>query len=439
MTTFDLLALLISLTAFFGWVNHRFVRLPATVGLMIISMAFSLALVALGKAGVGGTDLLAQVLGQVDFGEALLHGMLGALLFAGALHININDLRENKWVISLLATVGVIVSTVLVGTGAWIIFRWIGFEIPFVFALLFGALISPTDPIAVGAILRKAGVPRSLFIKITGESLFNDGVGVVLFLLILELSTGGSGHGAGEAVSAVVQAGSDAQHASDTTGITLGQILNVLGVEVVGGLVFGGVMGWIVYRMLKSVDAYQVEILLTLAVVTGGYALAQLLHVSGPLAMVVAGLLIGNRGRSLAMSEETIRHLDSFWELADEFLNALLFVMIGIEVLILDYAPGYLLAGVLAIPLILASRMVSVALPVTALRPFRAFSPHVVKILTWSGLRGGISVALALSLPQGPFRDLLVTATYVVVVFSIVFQGLTVGPAARKLSEAARS
>jgi CPA1 family monovalent cation:H+ antiporter len=402
MSTFELLALLITLTALFGWVNHRFLRLPATIALMVISILFSLSLVALGTAGVGGVHHLSGALEEMNFGDTLLHGMLGALLFAGALHININDLRDRKWVISLLATVGVLVSTALVGFGAWFIFRWIGFGIPLVFALLFGALISPTDPIAVGSILRKAGVPRSLLVKITGESLFNDGVGVVLFLLILELATGGGGHAAVEAAGALQGA---AAPAAEAAGVSLGQIVNLLGVEIVGGLAFGGLMGWVVFRMLRSVDAYQVEILLTLAIVTGGYALAQLLHVSGPLAMVVAGLLIGNQGRSLAMSKETVQHLDSFWELADEFLNALLFVMIGIEVLILEYAPGYLLAGVLAIPLVLAARFLSVALPVNALRTFRDFSPHAVKILTWSGLRGGISVALALSLPAGPHRE----------------------------------
>jgi CPA1 family monovalent cation:H+ antiporter len=217
-------------------------------------------------------------------------------------------------------------------------------------------------------------------------------------------------------------------------GVTLQQVLHLVGVEIVGGLLFGGIMGWGVYRMLKPVDAFQVEILLTLAIVTGGYALAQVVHVSGPLAMVVAGLFIGNRGRTLAMSEETVRHLDSFWGLADEFLNALLFVMIGMEILVLDYAPGYLLAGLMAIPLVLVSRFLSVGLPVSLLRPVRDFSPHAVKILTWSGLRGGISVALALSLPPGPSRDLLVTATYVVVIFAIVVQGLTIGPLARRLS-----
>jgi CPA1 family monovalent cation:H+ antiporter len=374
-------------------------------------MLFSLALVGLGKVGIAGFAPLVLALEEVDFGEALLNGMLGALLFAGALHIDVNDLRDNRWVISLLATGGVLLSTLLVGSGAWVIFAWLGLEVPFVFCALFGALISPTDPIAVGAILRKAGVSPSLLIKITGESLFNDGVGVVLFLVILQMA--GAGHGHGE--------------------VSVAGVLNLLGVEVVGGLLFGGAMGWTVYRMLRAVDAYQVEILLTLALVTGGYALAQTLHVSGPLAMVVAGLLIGNRGRALAMSERTVRHLDSFWELADEFLNSVLFVMIGFEVLLLDFDPEYLAAGLLAIPLVLSARWISVGLPIQLLRRFREFSFHAVKILTWSGLRGGISVALALSLPAGETRDLLLAVTYVVVTFSIVVQGLTVGPVARRL------
>jgi len=411
MSSFDLVAVLISLAAVFGWINHRFLRLPATIGLMVLSMVFSLVLVGLGKAGLVNPDGLIGALEGVDFDEALLNGMLGALLFAGALHININDLRDHKWVISLLASVGVLVSTALIGTGAWLVFGWIGLEIPFVFALLFGALISPTDPIAVGAILRKAGVPKPLLIKITGESLFNDGVGVVLFLVVLEMAGVGQGHG----------------------GVTPAQVLNLLGVEIVGGLLFGGILGWLVYRMLKVVDAYQVEILLTLALVTGGYALAHALHVSGPLAMVVAGLLIGNQGRALAMSERTVRHLDSFWELSDEFLNSVLFVMIGIEVIILDFGPGFLTAGLLTIPLVLVARFISVSIPVRLLTRIRTFSPHTIKILTWSGLRGGISVALALSLPAGEIRDFLVAVTYIVVTFSIVVQGLTAGKVAQKL------
>ncbi len=423
MSTFDLLAILITLAAVLGWVNHRFLRLPATIGLMVLSMIFSLALVALGKVGVADLGFLIEALEGVDFDEALLNGMLGALLFAGALHIKIDDLREKKWVIALLASVGVLLSTVLVGGGAWLLFPSLGLEIPFVFALLFGALISPTDPIAVGAILRKAGVPKSLLVKITGESLFNDGVGVVLFLLILKVAVGEGGHGAAAAYEATASGG-----------VSITEVLNLLAIEVGGGFIFGGIMGWVVFRMLRSVDAYQVEILLTLALVTGGYALAQALHVSGPLAMVVAGLLIGNRGRALAMSENTIQHLDSFWELSDEFLNSVLFVMIGIEVLILDLAPGFLVAGLVAIPMVLAARFISVGVPVQLLKGFRVFSPHAIKILTWSGLRGGISVALALSLPPGEIRDLLVAVTYVVVTFSIVVQGLTVGRVAQKLA-----
>ena len=425
MSTFDLLAILITLAAILGWVNHRFLRLPSTIGLMVLSMVFSLALVALGKAGIADLGFLIGALEGVDFDEALLNGMLGALLFAGALHIKIDDLRNHKWVISLLATLGVLLSTFLVGGGAWFLFRWLGLEVPFVFALLFGALISPTDPIAVGSILRKVGVPKTLLVKITGESLFNDGVGVVLFVLILEVAAGGGGHGA---------AAAGAHEAVVSGGISATEVLNLLAVEVVGGLLFGGIMGWVVYRMLRSVDAYQVEILLTLALVTGGYALAQALHVSGPLAMVVAGLLIGNRGRALAMSETTVQHLDSFWELTDDFLNSVLFVMIGIEVLILDLGPGFLAAGLLSIPLVLSARFISVGVPIQLLKVFRDFSPHAIKILTWSGLRGGISVALALSLPPGEARDLLVAVTYVVVTFSIVVQGLTVGPVVQKLA-----
>ena len=426
MSTFDLLAILITLAAVLGWVNHRFLRLPATIGLMVLSMVFSLALVALGKAGLADLGFLIAALEGVAFDEALLNGMLGALLFAGALHIQIDDLRDYKWVISLLASVGVLLSTVLVGGGAWFLFRGLGLEVPFVFALLFGALISPTDPIAVGSILRKAGVSKSLLVKITGESLFNDGVGVVLFLLILEVAVGSGGHGA---------AAAGAHEAVASGGISVAQVLSLVAVEVLGGFLFGGVMGWVVYRMLRSVDAYQVEILLTLALVTGGYAFAQALHVSGPLAMVVAGLLIGNRGRALAMSETTVQHLDSFWELSDEFLNSVLFVMIGIEVLILDLGPGFLTAGLVAIPLVLLARFISVGVPIQFLKRFRGFSPHAIKILTWSGLRGGISVALALSLPPGEIRDLLVAVTYVVVTFSIVVQGLTVGRFAQKLAE----
>jgi CPA1 family monovalent cation:H+ antiporter len=297
----------------------------------------------------------------------------------------------------------VLLSTAIVGLGSWWVFGALGLDVPFVYCLLFGALISPTDPIAVGAILKRVGVPHSLRMKIQGESLFNDGIGVVLFLVILGVAAGGH----------------------EVSAVEVGELFLV---EVLGGLAYGVVIGWIAYRLLKSVDNYQVEILVTLGVVTGGYALAQHLHVSGPLAMVVAGLLIGNRGRSLAMSERTQERLDSFWELVDEFLNAVLFVMIGMEVVVLQLRGSYIAAGLLAIPLVVLARFVSVGGAVQLLKRLRGFSPHAVKILTWSGLRGGISVALALSLPAGFERSLLVTVTYVVVCFSIVVQGLTIEP-----------
>lgn len=418
MDPFNLLSVLVTLTAVLAWVNLRYIRLPGTIGLMVLSMFVSLGLVALQGAGLGASEWVASILQEMDFGETLLHGMLGALLFAGALHLDLHDIREKKWPITILATVGVLISTLVVGGGAWLLFGALGFQVPLASCFLFGALISPTDPIAVGAILKKAGVPESLLVKVTGESLFNDGVGVVVFILILEIATGGGGHGAEAAAS----------------GTTLGNILHLVLLEVVGGVVFGAAVGAVAYWMLLTVDNYQVEVLLTLAIVTGGYALAQFVHVSGPLAMVVAGLLIGNQGRAFAMSEEVEKNMDTFWELVDEFLNAVLFVLIGMEVLVLDRNARVLVAGLAMIPLVLGARLLSVGLPVTVLRRFMTFSPNAVKILTWSGLRGGISVALALSLPHGPVRDLFVTVTYVVVVFSIVVQGLTVGPVARRLS-----
>lgn len=408
MNGFNLLALLVTLAAVFAWVNHRYLRLPNAIGLMVITMVFSLGLVTLGRLGIVDQEPFLELIQSVDLGETLLNGMLGALLFAGALHVNLDDLARQKLVIGALATLGILISTFLVGWLSFWGFGALGLSIPFMYCLLFGALISPTDPIAVGAILKKAGVPRSLETKITGESLFNDGFGVVVFLVILGLVVGES-HGEAHSAS------------------------SLLIHEVGGGLLWGGVMGWVVFRMLASVDNYQVEILLTLAIVTGGYAAAQAMHVSGPLAMVVAGLLVGNRGRALAMSEQTVERLDQFWELADEFLNAILFVIIGIEVLIMEFPPQVMVAGLLAIPIVLIARFVAVAAPMALLRPFRAFTPHAIKILTWGGLRGGISVALALSLPEGPYRESLITITYSVVIFSIIVQGLTIGPLVNRL------
>ncbi len=402
MKLFNILAILITLSAVFSYINHRFIRLPTTIGVMAISLLASLGLIALGSLGFGLEENARILLNSIDFDETLLHGMLSFLLFAGALHVNLVDLSRQKYIISTLATLGVIGSTFIIGFASWWVLGWLGINLPFIYCLLFGALISPTDPIAVMGILKKARVPASLETKITGESLFNDGVAVVVFLVILEIATG-------------------------TQGVTVASVAGLFIKEALGGMVFGLLIGAIAYWMLKSVENYQVEILITLALVTGGFALADTLHLSGPIAIVVAGLLIGNHGRMLAMSDEVRDHLDKFWELVDEILNAVLFVMIGLEVLILTFNRSYLLAGIILIPLLLAARFICVGIPVVLLKPFRTFSPHVIKILTWGGLRGGISVALALSLPAGPNREAILAVTYIIVVFSIIVQGLTIG------------
>ena len=402
MEILDLCALLLSLAAIFSYINFRFIKLPTTIGIMLIAMWISVSLVVLGHCGLEGIQNRATaVLEGIDFNTALMHGMLSFLLFSGALHVNLEDLVRHKWIISILATFGVVMSTFIVGGSAWAVFLIIGIKLPFIYCLLFGSLIAPTDPIAVIGILKKAGVPKSLETKITGESLFNDGVAVVVFLVIMGIIAGGHD-------------------------VTVGHIMLLFIEEAIGGIFFGFVIGWIAYLMLKSVDNYQVEVLLTLALVMGGYALAHTIHVSGPIAMVVAGIFIGNKGRLFAMSEKTREHLDSFWELMDEILNAVLFLLIGLEVLVLATKGSYLIAGLAMIPVVLLARFISVGLPVTFMRRIRDFSPNAVKIMTWGGLRGGISVALALSIPSGPEREALLTVTYIIVVFSILVQGLTI-------------
>ncbi len=398
---FNVAALLVTLSALFSYFNHRYLRLPTAIGLMVIALAFSLGLILAGYLGFEIGERAASILSYIDFNKALLGGMLSFLLFAGALHVELEQLAANKGTIGLLATVGVVLSTLIVGTSIWFCLDWLGMQVGFIYCLLFGALISPTDPIAVLSILKASGAPRSLQAKISGESLFNDGVGVVVFLVLLEAATGHDP--------------------------SLPHIVMLLVAEVGGGLVLGLLLGFTAYRMLKKVDNYQVEVLITLALVTGGYALASRLHVSGPIAVVIAGLLIGNRGRLFAMSRITREHLDTFWELIDEILNAVLFVLIGLEILLIDFSPRHALVGALAIVIVLAARLIAVGVPIFLLKRFRRFSRNAVKILTWGGLRGGISVALALSLPAGPARDLFLPVTYSVVLFSIIVQGLTIG------------
>ncbi len=395
-------ALLITLAALFSYLNYRFIKLPNTIGIMIISLFLSIVLLLVGK--FGWSDLIFhtnQVLRSIDFHEALMQGMLSFLLFAGALHVNINDLKQQQIVIAVLATFGVITSTFIIGTLTWVVLNALSIPLSYIYCLLFGALISPTDPIAVLSILKNARVPKTLETKIAGESLFNDGIGVVVFLVILGIAVGG------DEVSF--------------------QSISLLFVqEALGGIAFGLALGALTYFLLKDVDNYQLEVLLTLAAVMGGYALCTWLHISGPIAVVVAGLFIGNHGRKLAMSEKTRQHLDTFWELIDEILNAVLFVLIGLEVLLLSLKTEYFLAALAIIPLVLFARYVSVGTPIMLLSRVRRFTPGVVQIMTWGGLRGGISVALALSLPLGLEREIILALTYAVVIFSIVVQGLTI-------------
>lgn len=401
MDLFNILAILITLAALFSYINHRYIGLPGSIGVMLIALIMSLALNVMGSFGFGLKPHAEVLLGSINFDKALLHGMLSFLLFAGALHININDLLERKWSIGSLAIAGTLISTFLVGTLTWWGIGLFGLNMSYAYCLLFGALISPTDPIAVLGILKTTDVPKSLEMKIAGESLFNDGIGVVVFLVVLEIAIG--------------------THEFNVRHIGL-----LFAQEAVGGALFGLAIGYLAYLMLKSVDNYQVEVLLTLALVAGGYALADALHLSGPIAIVVAGLLIGNQGRLFAMSEGTRFQLDNFWELVDEILNAVLFVLIGLEILMLSYTQQYLMLSILIIPIVVASRFIAVGIPMTLLRPFRPFSPGAVRVMTWGGLRGGISVALALSIPPSPERHMILAITYAVVIFSILVQGVTI-------------
>ena len=401
MFLIDVFALLLTITAVFSYLNYRFIRLPTAIGVMAISLAGSVGLIGLKRLGFPVDAAARSLIGKIDFDATFLQGMLSFLLFAGSLHVNFNDLYEERWSITVLSTVGVFISTFVFGTAAYYGLSAAGITLNYPWCLLFGALISPTDPIAVLGILRSAGIPKNLETQIVGESLFNDGIGIVVFLVIFEVATG------------------QAQPSPSHLGLIFMR-------EALGGAMIGLALGWVTYLALKSVDNYQVEILLTLALVMGGYAVANATGASGPIAMVCAGLLIGNHGRRFAMSEQTRHHLDAFWELADEILNALLFVMIGFQVLTLSFSRQLLFAGILAIPVLLFSRWISVVLPAIALARWHKISKGALSIMTWGGLRGGLSVALALSLPIGPQRDSIVVITYVLVVFSILGQGLSI-------------
>ncbi|MDQ7986773.1 sodium:proton antiporter [Pseudomonas sp. G34] len=409
----DLVAAFIVLTTLLTYVNYRFIRLPPTIGVMATALIFSLVVQGLSQLGYPLIELEAQeIIRRIDFSDILMTWFLPALLFAGALHVDLHDLRSYKWPIGLLATVGVLIATSVIATLAYYIFALFGWHVDFIYCLLFGALISPTDPIAVMGILKSAGAPKPLATTIVGESLFNDGTAVVVFTILLGILQLGSTPDAG----------------------TIGMLFLH---EAVGGVLVGAALGYGVLLMLRSIDQYQVEVMLTLALVFGGAALASRLHVSGPIAMVVAGLIIGNLGRKHAMSDETRRYVDGFWELIDEILNALLFALIGLELLLLPFSWLHIIAALVLGGAVLVARLLTVAPAVLVMRrraDGRRQVPHgAIRILTWGGLRGGVSVALALSLPLGEERDLLLSLTYIVVLTSILLQGLSIGPLVSRL------
>lgn len=487
MSFFDIAGILVALAAAFAFINHKLLKLPTTVGLMLLAMLHAVALLLIDLIAPGASVLTSAetLIGSIDFDQTLMQGMLGYLLFAGALHVNLDDLKRQTTIIALLATVGVLATTFIVGGLTYVITGWLGIEVRFIYCLIFGSIVAPTDPIAVLGIVKSLGAPKSLETKIAGESLFNDGVGVVVFIALLGIA-GLGGHGEShedltnkdevnrlveknekdfftrpnvdadpptvvldEPIDAAKLEGEDPDDVQDNMETAL-DVAKLFALEAGGGIALGFALGLLAYFLLRSIDHYATEILLSLAVVTGGYALAMKLHFSGPLAMVVAGLILGNHGRTLAMSDKTREHLDTFWELVDELLNAVLFVLIGLEVLVLSFEGQYLLAGALAIPAALFARFLSVGTVVTALKKAtgREFTPHAIKIMTWGGLRGGISVALALSLKEeihaqqsqyDNVGELVLTMTYVVVAFSILVGGLTMGPMLSRLGLAGQS
>ena len=410
MTFLQISSALIVLAGAFAAINSIFLRLPSAIGILIVSLSasFCLLCVDLIWPSLGLLTIMHKAVDGFEFSSALLEGMLGLLLFAGALHVKLTDLKANWRVVLLMATMGVALSTVVAGVG----FSWIT-GAPLMIALVFGALISPTDPVAVLGVLRAANLKKSLETKIAGESLFNDGVGYVVFLVLVGIAfPGGDAHGGG-----------------------FGDAIKLFVQEAVGGALLGIALGWGTYKIMTKIDDYSVEVLLTLALAFGGYQLAMWMHISAPIMAVCAGLLIGDELTSHAMSQKTRDYVEAFWKLIDEILNAVLFLMIGLEVFAIAFSMDAIIAGVLSIGLSLLARLVAVFVPITLLRPFREFSEGIVPIMTWGGLKGGISVALALSLPDSEWKPLILTVTYIVVLFSIIVQGLTVAPLARRVGQ----
>ena len=401
-------AVIVTLAALFGYINHRWLGFPHAIGIVVIALLASLGAIAIDAIfpTLALQDSVRSILVSIDFHDVLMKGMLSFLLFAGALHVNLGDLLSRKWAIGTMATVGVLMSTFMVGFAVWGISSVLGIDIPLSYCLVFGALIAPTDPVAVLGILKTVEVPESLKAKIAGESLFNDGVGIVVFIIMVAIATGGGGHG------------------GDSVGVL--DIIRLFAQEALGGAALGLAFGYIAYLALKSINEHNLEVLITLALVMLTYGVAAALHLSGPIAVVIAGLLIGNHGTRFAMSDKTRDHVQKFWSLLDEIINSALFLLIGFEVFALSISGNVVVLMIIAIPLTLAARFISVATPLTALSLRRDFTKGAIPMLTWGGLRGGISVALALSLPESAIKETILAVTYGVVIFSIVVQGLTV-------------
>jgi monovalent cation:H+ antiporter, CPA1 family len=402
MTLLQIFSGILVLSALFAFINERYIKMPAAIALMLMGLVFSISIQIAGIFFPGLVTMADEILIRLDFSDVLLDFMLSFLLFAGALHTDWDKLHKARWPIISFATLGVVISTFIIGGLLYAALNLVSFELPFIYCLLFGALISPTDPIAVMGILKTAGAPESMEIKIVGESLFNDGTGVVLFIVIFHIASAGFGE------------------------ISFGEISLLFAEEIVGGIGLGLLSGFVVFKLMKWIDHYQTEVLLTLALVMGTYSLAMALHLSGPLAMVTAGLIIGNKGKAMAMSDMTLDYTYKFWEMVDEIMNAALFVLIGLELLIIPFSWEYVLIGGVVVIIVLVARFISVALPSYAFGFKKQFEPRTLTIMTWGGLRGGISIALALSIPAAMNKDLIVVITYTVVLFSILVQGLTI-------------
>ncbi len=408
-------AVLLTLSALLAWANERWVKMPSTVAVTLAGAAASILLIVLDTAGwtFGVKQQAAQLWQTLDFTAFVLNGILSLLLFAGAMSLDAEFMVRLKVGILTFAGVSTAISTVFIGFASWGVFHLVGLDVPLIWALLFGALLSPTDPVAVLDMLKRAKVPKKIENLIAGESLFNDGVGVVFFIVIAAAAGVGGGH----------------------TEPSLSGALIVFVQEALGGIAFGAVLGYVTYWLCRSIDAVSVEILLTLAAVIGGYVLAAQLGLSGPLAMVVAGLVM-SAGKERAFAYGTRERIEGFWETLDEVLNILLFAFIGLDVLLTPIVGANVLAGVLMIVVALVARFLSVAAPMALVRRKDGYGPWTVRVLTWGGLRGGIAISLSLGLPPSPYRTTLVTATYVVVLFTIAVQGLTVMPLVRRAAAA---